>query len=202
MRSPPLLAAVWQETAGRGEPGSHCRTKLTSMRAPLSHLNHLLTRSLVFAHLPVSRGFPSADRSVLGCGGLRGLWKTGKEIKPARWLAPCAFASPLAPATGQNYLVLNSWFRAVLTRSKRTQSLTNDLFSKSVQCTFIEPGCLSLVCGFQDLPKLHTCGFCSWQFQCGALCCLIVNDQISQREKFLFPNWIPEPVVLPPTSRS
>lgn len=147
MRSPPLPAAVWQETAGRGEPGSHCRTKLTSTRAPLSRFSHLLIRTLVFAHLPASRGFPSADRSVLGCGGLCGLWKTGKEIKPALWLPTCAFASPLAPDAGQSCLALNSSFWAVLTRSKRTQSLTNDLFSKSVQCTFIGPGSLSLVCG-------------------------------------------------------
>lgn len=91
------------------------------MQAPLSCLSHLLTRTLVFAHLPVSRGFPSVAHSVLGCGGLCGLWKTGKEVEPA--LSGLLFVSlqphwlqPLVKAAGFG-LALNFWFWAGLTRT-------------------------------------------------------------------------------------
>lgn len=123
----------------------------------------LLSQPPPYAHFGVCRpagigGFPSAASWAVGP-----LWALGHRRGHGAstfGLAPCEFVSPwlqpLVKASGFG-LALSSRFRAGLMTSERTQSLTNELFSKAVQRTFLGPGCLSPLCGsriFQSCTRL------------------------------------------------
>lgn len=53
--------------------------QFASVPALLSALSHLLTRTLVSAHLAVSGGFPSSDGSILGSGASPGCWRQRRK---------------------------------------------------------------------------------------------------------------------------